>query len=148
MRSSPLKRSSKGLRRRPKPKRTEAEQLAHTDFVEAARRQRVCAVTGKGGAFDPHHVVEQQWLKREGLPLDDRRNALRLNPDVHANHTTGAAKVPLRCLTDENVEYVFEVMGVRAMDYLERKYDGTDPRVERAARLADEKWERERNAGT
>ncbi len=105
-------------------------------------------MTGKGGAFDPHHVVEQQWLKREGLPLDDRRNALRLNPDVHANHTTGAAKVPLRCLTDENVEYVFEVMGVRAMDYLERKYDGTDPRVERAARLADEKWERERNAGT
>lgn len=145
MRSSPLKRSSKGLRRKSKPKRTEEEQIAHQEFVEAAREQRVCAVTRKGGAFDPHHVVEQQWLKREGLPVDDRRNALRLNPDVHANHTTGAAKVPQRCLTDANIEYVFEVMGVRAKDYLDRKYDGTDPRVERAAQLAEEQWEKERD---
>lgn len=145
MRSSPLKRSSKGLRRKPKRKRTEEEHIAHRAFVDAARDQRVCAVSGKAGPFDPHHVIEQQWLKGEGLPVDDRRNALRLNPDVHANHTTGAAKVPQRCLTDANIEYAFEVMGVRATDYLARKYGGTDPRVERASQLADERWEQERD---
>jgi hypothetical protein len=144
VRSSPLKRSSKGLRRKSKPKRTAEEVIAHQEFVMAAREQRVCAVTGKSGPFDPHHVVEQQWLKREGLPVDDRRNALRLSPDVHANHTTGVKQVPQRCLTDENIEYVFEVMGVRAKDYLDRKYDGTDPRVERASEIVDAEWEKER----
>lgn len=143
MRSSPLKRSSKGLRRSRRKKRTEAEEIAHDEFVEAARRQRVCAVSGKGGLFDPHHVVEQQWLKQNGLPLDDKRNALRLNPDIHANHTTKMTKVPMRCLTDDNFEYAFEVMGIKAVEYLARNYEGTDPRYERASQLAEDKWEAE-----
>jgi len=144
VRSSPLKRGSKGLKRKPKKRRTEAEALAHRAFVEEARSQRVCAVTGKGGAFDPHHVVEQQTLKREGVPLDDRRNALRLNPDIHANHTTKTTKVPMRCLLDCNFEYAFEVLGVRAVEYLERNYEGTDPRFERAAEVAEREWEASR----
>lgn len=135
---------SSRLKRKRRPARTEEEVLAHNDFVEEARKQRVCAVTNKPGPFDPHHVVEQQWLKREGLPLDDRRNALRLNPDIHANHTVAAKKVPATCLLDCNIEYAFEVMGVRAKDYFDRKYEGTDPRIEAAAKVADEEWERQR----
>lgn len=142
MRSSPLKRG-KGLKRTGRKRRTPEEEWAHREFVEAAREQRVCAVTGKRGPFDPHHVVEQQWLTREGLPLDDRRNALRLSPDVHANHTTKTTKVPMRCLTDANIEYAFEVMGIRAVDYLARHYEGTDPRYERASQLVEEEWDRE-----
>lgn len=144
MRSSPLKPGSKRLKRKPKKKRSAEEELAHLAFIEAARSQCVCAVTRQGGAFDPHHVVEQQWLKREGFPVDDKRNALRLNPDVHANHTTKVKKVPMRCLLDSNLEYAFEVMGVRAIDYLERNYEGTDPRFERAAEDAERAWQASR----
>lgn len=138
---------SSRLKSKPRRARTDEEALAHREFVEAAREQRVCAVTGKSGPFDPHHVVEKSWLKREGLPLDDRRNALRLSPDVHANHTTGMEQVPQRCLTDANIEYAFEVMGVRATDYLARKYSGSDPRVERASAVAEEQWQREQETG-
>lgn len=113
-------------------------------FLQAAWEQRACAVSEDGRDFvdgqknwEAHHVVEKRWLRANYLPLYDRRNALRLRPDVHHLHTVGAKRVPLRVLTDENIEYAFEVMGASAYDYLTRLYDGDDPRVERAFEIAE-----------
>jgi hypothetical protein len=78
--------------------REDAERLA---FKMAAAGQVVCAVCGRGGNFDAHHVIEQQELKDRGLWLWDPRNALRLcaRPDMgcHQQHTFkgGDARVPL-----------------------------------------------------
>lgn len=118
------------------------ERDAREGFKRAAWRQRACAVSGDARDFDPktgknweaHHVVEARELKARGLNhlLWDERNALRLRPDVHRRHTNRMEPVPLRCLTQDNIDFAFEVMGASAKDYLERLYTGTDARVQRA----------------
>lgn len=123
----------------------EIEEANKRAFKQAAWEQRACAVTDDARDYDEqnrlnweaHHVVEKRWLKANYLPLWDPRNSLRLRPDVHSGHTSGLRRVPLTCLTDENIEYAFEVMGAAAFDYLTRLYDGTDPRVERAFEVAE-----------
>ncbi len=120
-------------------------------FQRAAWEQRSCAVTDDARDFDEngrknweaHHVVEARWLRARGHFLWDPRNSLRLRPDVHAAHTSRMKPIPMSCLTDENIEYAFELMGVVAIDYLERLYAGTDPRFQRASEVAEEEWEAE-----
>lgn len=111
-----------------------ARAAMHTvkDFWDSARAQRVCAVTGLQGEFDPHHVVEKQWLRQHGLDPWDPRNALRLSTIAHARHTNAFKRVPMKCLRDENIAFAFEVMGPGAHFYLRRRYTGYDPRVELA----------------
>jgi hypothetical protein len=114
--------------------------LERRDFHLAAQAQRVCARPGcrstefAGG----HHVVYQQELNRIGRSdaLWDKRNALRVCPGCHPNHH-GLHQLPLTCLSNANYEFAFEVLGVRAFDYLRHHYDGDDPRL-------DEWAERER----
>jgi hypothetical protein len=96
-------------------------------FRAEAKWQGVCAVTGKGGAFQAHHVVERQELKRRGLPEWDPRNALRLAPRAHDRHTLAVRRVKTKELTDDNIEYAFEVLGDAAQDYLRRYYDDDEP---------------------
>lgn len=118
----------------------EIEEANMRAFKQAAWEQRACAVTGDTAdvmedgskGWEAHHVVEKRWLKANFKPLWDWRNALRLRPDVHGQHTTRMKPVPLRCLTDENIQFAFEVMGYMAYDYLTRLYTGDDPRVEAA----------------
>jgi hypothetical protein len=96
---------------------------------QAARFQRVCAVTGRRGAFHPHHVVREQDVRV--LNPHDPRNALRIAPDVHWNHHHGNERIPLLALTDENLAFAYEEFGVSAHEYLHRHYLGDDARVGR-----------------
>lgn len=107
-----------------------------TQFWEAARAQRVCAVTRRGGEFEAHHVIAKDFLRRLGRDPWDPRNALRLAPRVHERHTNAVDRVHVRQLTDANIEFAFEVLGAGAHFYLRRHYAGYDPRVELA--LIDE----------
>lgn len=109
-----------------------------TQFWEAARAQRVCAVTRKGGDFEAHHVVEKDYLKRMGRDPWDPRNALRLLTRVHVAHTSAMERVPACCLTDANIEFAFEMLGAGAHFYLRRHYPGYDPRIELALADAEE----------
>lgn len=121
----------------------ESEQLAIEGFWLEARYQRCCAVTGSTKEFEAHHVVEKRWLKANGFPLWDRRNALRLHPDVHGAHTSRMKKIPMSALREENIDYAFEIMGDRAMNYLPENYEGSHPHFEA---LASER-ERQQHSG-
>lgn len=136
----------------------EAETELRRAFAEAAWAQRQCAVTKdmrdraigqiKGGRnFEAHHVIEKSWLKRHGFGptyIWDTRNALRLRPDVHRQHTNRSKPVPAICLLDQNIKFAFEVMGPIAEEYLHRIYSGgPEPRIQRASKLAEKKMEDE-----
>lgn len=104
-------------------------------FWLEARWQKCCAECDATGEFDAHHVIERQWLRRQGLPEWDTRNALRLCPltgGCHGGQTSKLHKIQLTNLLDENIAYAFEVMGAAAYFYLRRHYAGEDPRVEEA----------------
>lgn len=97
-------------------------------FRAAARAQRVCALTGQGGAFHAHHAVSERHVRLAGGDPFDPRNALRLKVGVHFNHH-GIYKLPIGVLTDENIAFAYELLGPAAYDYLTRYYTGRDPRV-------------------
>lgn len=111
------------------------------EFHLEAVGQRVCRRVGcrSTDGCNPHHVIYQQELRRIGREdlLWDSRNCLRLCTACHADHH-GIHSVSLVSLTAANYEFAFEVLGLRAYDYLRQKYDGEDPRLE--------DW-RERTAG-
>jgi hypothetical protein len=114
-------------------------------FRAEARWQIACAACGAVGVpFHAHHVVDKQTLKSWGISghaLYDTRNAMRLceGLDTRKCHMRFEKKVagyeiPLTALSDENIEYAFEVGGLRAYDYLHREYAGPDLRCERKLR--------------
>lgn len=120
-------------KRQEERKEQELLEAAMWEFKVAAAKQMSCAVTGdKGEDWHAHHVVEKAELKRIGIPRlkrYDRRNALRLKESVHL----GLTPIPMSVLTDENLLYAFEVLGDRAISYLQSHYEGTDPRFEALA---------------
>lgn len=99
-------------------------------FRAEARWQRVCALCGNGGAWHSHHGVFKKLLKQRGLPLYDTRNAIRLCPNCNLGLENRSVRFPLAKLTDQCIEYAFEVLGAYAYDWLKRTYDGDDDRVE------------------
>lgn len=98
-------------------------------FRAEARWQRVCAVCGRGaGPWHAHHVVAKHILRRLYLPLNDTRNALRLCERCHMNFEWGGVgkpKISARDLTDDNICYVWEVLGVTVVQ-IEDKYEPFD----------------------
>jgi hypothetical protein len=100
-------------------------------FHEEARYQMCCAVCGTTKGFNAHHVLYAQILEREygltGNALYDTRNALRIctenGNNCHSRHHHAVRKIMTVELTDENVAYVFEVMGLYGADWLRRYYD-------------------------
>lgn len=107
-------------------------------FRAAARWQQVCAVCKTAKPWHAHHVVPEQRLSKLHLPLHDPRNALRLCVDCHMSFEWGGVdKVEVRWahMTDENICYVFEVLGVTVVQ-LERRYGSVDddPRWEKHLR--------------
>lgn len=155
-RSKPLKRG-KGLKRtapkqRGRNERGEAHDIikqaeidAKRRFRQTAKEQRVCAVCGRADSFDPHHVVEKQWLVANGFSVVeqyDPDNALRVcdrfaQNDCHGKHTRAVKRkhrIHLRCLKTCNLEYAFRVMGIAASPYLRARYRGEDERLERLER--------------
>lgn len=110
---------------------TASERRQAREFAMAARYQRLCARCGKNGLYEAHHVIEAQYLRINGHPAYDPRNALRLCPACHHRHTVRADPLPLTCLTDENFHYAFDLLGEKAEGYLRTHYAGEDPRLER-----------------
>ena len=68
------------------------------------------------------HVASED----SGIPDD----ALRVCVPCHLRHHSARKRIPLTCLTDDNIRYAFKVLGARAFDYLQRRYAGDDPRLE------------------
>lgn len=113
----------------------------HSFHLEA-RYQALCAVCGKAKGSRPdgfgrywhaHHVCPKGILKRLHFPQYDTRNALRLCTDCHmAFEWAGPGKiaVPITKWKQQNVCYVWEVLGVAAVQ-LEDKYGPLD---------VDERW--------
>jgi hypothetical protein len=102
-------------------------------FHEEARYQKVCAVCGKGGSFEAHHVVKVQILRRlRGVTnFYDPRNALRLCPKCHADHTSGKRRIRTGELTKDSICYIWEILGIAGQNLLEREYSGPDRRYEK-----------------
>lgn len=115
-----------------------------SSFWNEARWQALCAVCEKPGAFHSHHVVDKATLKHRcglsGDALYDTRNALRLCQEMgsaerrcHFQHENSRRLVKTTELTDDNIEYAFEVLNDYAYDYLVREYDNLsdpDPRLD------------------
>lgn len=100
-------------------------------FRAAAGAQVVCGGCGSGGKWHPHHVILEQILEREGLPIYNGMNALRLCIACHADHH-GTHKLKVRQLRDENLQYAVWMLGLRGVDMLRRYYDDEsdpDPRL-------------------
>lgn len=104
-------------------------------FFAEARAQEKCAVTGERRHDDhPHHVVYERQCLEVGGPAYDRRNALRVGVNAHANHHTAARRIRTVELLDRNIDYAFYLLGPRALTYLRRYYDDItepDPRLAR-----------------
>lgn len=106
-------------------------------FHDEARYQGLCAVCGRargtrpdgrGRYWNAHHVVPRGKLKRLGLPEWDTRNALRLCSDCHMSFEwagPGKVAVPVTVWKDQNVCFVWETLGVAAVQ-LESKYGPLD----------------------
>lgn len=100
------------------------------------RRSGPCAVCGTPWSeADPHHIIEQQELKRRRLHhlLLDERNIMLLCPifwssysgrgeRCHERHTNASRRIPLAALTEDNWSFAREVLGEAADDYLTRRY--------------------------
>jgi 5-methylcytosine-specific restriction endonuclease McrA len=105
-----------------------------SSFYAEAQFQRTCAVCGAAGAFDAHHVVSKQRIKRLSPPttlqqlLYDPRNALRLCERCHSRYTNRVMKINTKLLKDQNICFIWEVLGPAGRNLLERDYTGTERR--------------------
>lgn len=106
-----------------------------SSFWAEARSQRVCAVCGSAGDFHAHHVVPKERLKKKGLlhRLYDPRNALRLcagldSDQCHMEFENVKVVIETEMLTDENICFIYETLGVAGQNLLEREYTGVDRR--------------------
>jgi hypothetical protein len=100
-------------------------------FHDEARFQMCCAVCGSTKGFHAHHVLYEQVLDKEfgikGKAAFDTRNALRIctedGNNCHQRHHWAVRKIMTVELLDQNIEYIFEIMGLRGADWLRRYYD-------------------------
>jgi hypothetical protein len=89
-------------------------------------------------AVHSHHVVYEAELRRRGLPKYDYANLMALDFDCHLSHHNGSQRIPLSLLSDENLDYAFNILGAYAYDWLGRRYAGTDPRLDERLRQIEE----------
>jgi hypothetical protein len=135
-RSTPISRGDPPKRTRPPKRRrrrlSARERRERQLFQEHAATQQRCANCASTGAWHAHHAgVYEQKLRHLGLPLWDPANALRLCLACHAKHHSPNHKLTLSVLRAQNIRYAFDVLGERAYEYLRRRYQGADPRLER-----------------
>lgn len=143
-----LSRKGPPKRKKSYKKPTDIEIANRRAFHEEAWRQRCCAMCGKTGAYQSHHVVEKQKLRIEGR-LDvkwDIRNCLRLCDSCHSAHTGGWRRVTLDRLTDLNYEFAWDILGMASAQYLRDRYNGTDDRWKALDAKCDEALEAARAA--
>jgi len=88
-----------------------------------------CAVTRAPASsvfdkrFERHHIIPKELLRRHGLHMKvwDTRNGMLVHRNVHANHTSGADRIPRACLPSSVFAFASEC-GTWAEAYLERNY--------------------------
>lgn len=108
-------------------------------FYLEGRYQRTCANCGSAGDFHVHHVISKQRIKRLSAPnipqilLYDRRNALRLckgldGKQCHMEYEGGKLVIETKRLKDQNICFIWEVLGPAGINYLDRNYTGVDHR--------------------
>ena len=86
-----------------------------------------------------HHVIYEQELRRIAGKdkalyrqlYKDERNLMNVEKRPHDDHHSGAKRFKLTDLRDSVYEFGVEVMGAgRTYNFLRRRYDGEDPRLE------------------
>jgi hypothetical protein len=106
----------------------------HSFYLEGAI-QGWCASCHSTGRFEIHHCLPKQVCRRERAPLHSPDNALRVCAksldSCHERHTSGAERLPLACLRDENIAFMVRWLRTGpAYNLLTRDYAGADPRVD------------------
>jgi hypothetical protein len=79
-----------------------------------------------------HHVVYQQHVRRHNGDLTDDRNLAPVAWRCHHEHHSRRRPLPMHCLPGSVFEFARELMGgPAAYEYLARRYDGSDIRLQR-----------------
>jgi hypothetical protein len=113
------------------------------------RLHGTCICGCKQPAVARHHCIYEQELRRVyrarrvppmrgGLEVDadwvalcdDPRNLVLVAFDCHSAHHGRSRPYPLAMLPDSVFEFAAEVLGLRAHDYLRRRYGGSDSRLD------------------
>lgn len=91
-----------------------------------------CRVCGVKRANHQHHVVYKQEVRRSAGDINDPHNAFAICTGCHTkHHGANGPKIQLTLLRDENYQFAASLMGSgRAYEYLRRRYDGDDPRLD------------------
>lgn len=103
-------------------------------FHDAARFQVACAFCGAiGRAFEAHHVIKRQRLRRRGLPEWDTRGAVRLCEGLGTNgchHAIekGRDRLDTARLPQAAICYVWECLGLAGYNMLAAAYTPAESR--------------------
>lgn len=90
-----------------------------------------CVVCGSDYRPQLHHVVYAQHVRdKKGDPWNPADSLTLCNGCHCRHHAAPNWKLPLSYLRDENYAFAFDLMGPAAYDYLRRRYDGEDPRLD------------------
>lgn len=98
-----------------------------------------------------HHVVYEQHLRREwdgnadvrklwpryAMLKNDPRNLMDLCVGCHLGRF-GHHRLSVKELSEDALDFAFELLGPKAYDYLRRRYAGDDPRLETRLDAAEE----------
>lgn len=99
-------------------------QLHHAVYQQEIRKRLLELHRAKGVAGPPDLVVETAWLR-------DPRNLVPVNVTCHAGHHSRRRPLPLHVLPSSVFEFAVELLGEgAAFEYLRRRYDGGDPRLD------------------
>lgn len=138
-----LKRAQRPQNRRVTPregsvhgKRRPVLQDGHTEAQWYASKGRRCCRCGARSRLVLHHVIWEQHVRAARGDVFDPRNGLTLCHDCHVDYHAGPASsthkpIPLRCLRNDTFDFMYELLGAAAYDYLQRRwYSGEDPRLD------------------
>lgn len=92
--------------------------------------QWYCHLCGQKNGLVNHHVIYRAEVQRCGGDVWDSRNAITLCSQCHEKHHSRHTVICLAALRNENIEFAFELKGSAAYNYLTRRYEGDDPRVD------------------
>lgn len=94
-----------------------------------------------------HHVVYQQHVRQHNGDLDDPRNLIPVAWRCHHEHHSRLRPYRMVMLPNEVFDFARDLMGgPAAYEYLARRYDGSDIRLQRL--LVDWPAELEQGDGT
>lgn len=98
----------------------------------SADRPRVCEVCGARRVTHGHHVIyEAEVARHRPTERHDLRNRLVVCVPCHGSHHKRTKPIHLNNLPDSVFQYGAELLGPgRAYEYLRRRYDGADPRLD------------------